>query len=561
MLGPDFLLGLNASANGTGVFSNVFKSVDLFGLMEREYRVWEGSAFAQDNYRINEWLTLNIGLRYEHLGQFGDRLGRNSSFDISKADPNPPPSGSLVGYIVASNFPGVVPPGVLRADNTFGDDGAGQNAIAPRIGFAWQMLPRKSRLVLRGGYGIYYSRPTDQAFFQSVFGAPFSLPRLNVGAANEGATFQVPFQQPFPTPHSFPLFSPYSPSTTSTIDTVAPNFRPALVQQYSLNLQGELHEGWLLEVGYVGTRGTHLLRSRSLNQALGASANNPIRGATTDTIANIPLRVPVVGVPANSLFEVESEGSSWYNGLEVSLTKRLSHGLQFLASYTFSKTLDTDGADINSTSAGVASTQGDQNSPQQRWGRASFDRTHRFVFSTTWTLPSPLHGVLRATLGGWALAGVVPIQSGSALTIADTNSKNVFGISRDLAQLTGACTKSQLVTGGSIESKLNGYFNATCFTMPPVTGADGIGTAFGNSGTGIVDGPGQANLDLALSRTIAFNWPREKSSLELRTEFYNALNHPQFANPDTNFTSPTFGVISSTAVNARVGQLALKYSF
>ena len=85
---------------------------------------------------------------------------------------------------------------------------------------------------------------------------------------------------------------------------------------------------------------------------------------------------------------MESEGSSWYNGLEASLTKRLGHGLQFLASYTFSKTLDTDGADINSTSSGNALTLGDQNSPGQRWGRASFDRTHRFVFSETWSLPA-----------------------------------------------------------------------------------------------------------------------------------------------------------------------------
>ena len=99
-------------------------------------------------------MTLNLGLRYERLGQFGDRLGRNSSFDVSKADANPPPSGSLAGYIVASNFPGVLPPGVVRANNTFGNYGDGQNTIAPRIGFAWQILPTTSRLVLRGGYGI-----------------------------------------------------------------------------------------------------------------------------------------------------------------------------------------------------------------------------------------------------------------------------------------------------------------------------------------------------------------------------------------------------------------------
>ena len=378
---------------------------------------------------------------------------------------------------------------------------------------------------------------------------------------NAAATFQAPFPQPFPTPESFPLFPPYSPTTTTTIDTVAPGFRPAIVQQYGLNLQGEPWNGWLWEVGYVGTQGTHLLRFRSLNQALDASPNYPIRGVTSNTLANIPLRVPVIGVPPNSLFEVESEGDSSYNGLEASLTKRLSHGFQFLGSYTFSKTLDTDGADINATSSGVTVTLGNQNSPRERRGRASFDRTHRFVFSTTWELPSPGHGVPRAALGGWVLDAILTAQSGSALTIADTNSTNVFGISRDRAQLTGTCTKSELVRGGPVESKLNSYFNTTCFTTPPVIGADGIGTAFGNSGTGIVNGPGQANLDLALSRLVTFNWPRERSSLEVRAEFFNALNHPQFANPDNNFTSPTFGVISSTAVNARVGQLALKFAF
>src|SRR5258705_9727455 len=136
-----------------------------------------------------------------------------------------------------------------------------------------------------------------------------------------------------------------------------------------------------------------------------------------------------------------------------------------------------------------------------------------------------------------------------------TNSTNIFGISEDRAQLSGACSKSQLVKGGEVESKLNGYFNTNCFTSAPVTGADGIGTAFGNSATGIVTGPGQANLDLAFSKTVALQWPLERSSIQFRAEFYNALNHPQFANPDTNFTSPTFGVISSTAVNARVDKL------
>jgi Carboxypeptidase regulatory-like domain/TonB dependent receptor-like, beta-barrel len=557
---PDFLLGLSAASNGTD-FSNVFASFDDFGLTNREYRVWEGAVYVQDNYRASKSFTVNFGLRYERLGQFADRLGRNASFDIRKADPNPPPDGSTAGYIVASNFSGALPPGVVRANNTFGNDGAGQNTIAPRVGFAWQFLPGTSRFVLRGGYGTYYSRPTGQAFYQNVFGAPFSVFRLNAGEANASATFQAPFAQPFPTPESFPSFPAYSPTSTTTIYSVASGFQPAVIQQFSLNAQSELHDGWLLETGYVGTRGTHLVRQRSLNQALPASTNDPIRGVTSSTFANIPLRVPILGVPPDSLQEMESEGNSWYNGLEMSLTKRLSHRLQFLASYTFSKALDSDGSDINSTSSGNALTLGDQNSSRQRWGRASFDRTHRFVFSTTWTLPSPARGVSRAILRDWSVAAIATIQSGSALTIAQTNATNLFGISGDRAQLSGTCSKSQLVKGGTVKSKLEGYFNAGCFTSSPVIGADGIGTSFGNSATGIVNGPGQANLDLAFSKAIVLNWPVEKSSLQFRVEFFNALNHTQFANPDTNFTSPTFGVISSTAVNARVGQLALRFAF
>ena len=557
---PDFLLGLSAASNGTD-FSNVFASFDDFGLTDREYRVWEGVGFAQDDYRVRRSFTLNIGLRYERLGQFADNLGRNASFDIRRADLNPLPGGSTAGYVVASNFQGPLPPGVLRANNKFGNDGEGQNTIAPRLGFAWQFWPSTSRLVLRGGYGTYYSRPTGQAYYQNVFGAPFSVFRLNAAQSNADATLQSPFPQPFPTPESFPQFPAYSPSSTTTIYSLAPGFRSAIIQQYSLNLQAELHDAWLLEIGYVGTHGTHLVRQRSLNQALSASTHNPIRGETTNTFANIPLRVPILGVPPDSLQEMESEGSSWYNGLEVSLTKRLSHGLQFLASYTFSKILDTDGADINSTSSGNALTLGDQNSPRQRWGRASFDRTHRFVFSSTWSIPSPPGGMPRAVLGGWSMAAIATIQSGSALTIAATNSTNIFGISEDRAQLSGNCTKSQSVKPGSVDSKLNGYFNLICFTAPPIIGSDGIGTAFGNSATGFVNGPGQANLDISFMKTVVLGWPIEKSNLEIRAEFYNALNHPQFANPDSNFTSPTFGVISSTAVSARVGQLALKLTF
>ena len=558
---PDFLLGLSGGGNGTGTFSNIFESADAFGLFNRQFRAWEGSGFVVDDYRIKRSLTVNLGVRYERIGQFGDNLGRNSSFDISKADASPPPQGSVGGYIVASNFAGALPPAVIRAGNSAGTYGDAQNKFAPRIGFAWQILPRTGHLTLRGGYGTYYSRPTGQAFTSSVLSAPFAVTRVSTGAANAGATFAAPFAQPFPTLASFPTFTPYSPATNLSVNALAADFQPAMIQQYSLNAQAEMLSGWLLEVGYVGTRALHLQDFRSLNQALSASPADPINGVTSNTLANIPLRVPIPGIRPDALRVMESDGDSAYNGLEASLTKRLKHGLQFLLSYTFSKALDTDGSDVNGTSANNALPLGNQNSPGQRWGRASFDRTHRFVFSETWDIPGPAGGIQHDVLGGWEVAAVVTIQSGSALTIAETNANNVFGISEDRAELSGRCTKNQLVTGGPIGSKLNNYFNTLCFSTPPVIGADGIGTGFGNAGTGILDGPGQANLDLAISKAVVLNWPIERSSLQFRAEFYNALNNPQFANPDANFSSSTFGVISSTSVNPRVGQLALRISF
>ena len=558
---PDFLLGLNAEQNGTNLFSNVYESVDVYGLMNREYRSWNGSLFIGDHFRATDTLTLDFGLRYERLGQFDDVLGRNSSFDINQSDPNPPSTGSVAGYIVAANYSHTVPPGVIRAGNDAANFGLGQNGLAPRVGFAWQPSRWASKAVIRSGYGIYFSLPTGQTFFQTVFGPPFALARLNAAQANAAATFSNPFPEPFPTPSLFPLFTPYSPTSKTTIDTVSPGFRPAMVQQFGLNFQLALARNWMLEVGYVGTLGTHLLRTRSLNQALSATPANPIRGTVSNTVANVGLRVPVQGVPADGVALVESAGNSSYNGLEASLSTRLSRGLQLLGSYTYSKTLDSDPSNVNGSSAGATIIRGNQNVAAQRWGRTSFDRTHRFVLSGVYTFPSPSEGWTKALFSGWSTSGVFTVQSGTALAIAYNNSTNVFGISEDLANLAPGCSKGNLVTSGSVESKLGKYFNTSCFQTPPIVGADGIGTAFGNSGSGIVDGPRQSNIDLGVMRSVPIPWPKEGSSLQFRGEFFNALNHPQFSNPNTTYASSSFGIISSTSVNPRVAQLAVKLVF
>ena len=415
--------------------------------------------------------------------------------------------------------------------------------------------------VVRAGYGIYISQPTGQAFFQSVLGAPFSLFRENVGRANASATLSAPFPQPFPTPDFFPNFPPYSPTSGVTLYGASPDFRPAFVQQYGANIQFALAKDWTLELGNVNARSTHLLRTRSLNQALSASPSSPIRDEISNTVANIGLRVPVQGIPPDALGLVGSEGTSSYNDLEVSLNKRLSRGLQFLSSYTFSKTIDSDPASVNGTSAGNTLTLGDQNSSSQRRGRASFDRTNRFVLSGLYSFPSPSEPLMRVLFSGWITSGVLTMQSGAALTIAYNNLTNVFGISEDRAELQPQCEKSNLVRSGSVESKLANYFNTSCFTAPPVIGADGIGTAFGNSEAGIANGPGQSNIDLGITRTVALAHLHEPINLLFRAEFFNMLNHPQFSNPNATYGSASFGIISSTSVNPRVGQLAVKLLF
>jgi hypothetical protein len=178
-----------------------------------------------------------------------------------------------------------------------------------------------------------------------------------------------------------------------------------------------------------------------------------------------------------------------------------------------------------------------------------------------YALPTPPQPWAKAVFGGWSASGVLTLQTGTALTVAYNNATNVFGISEDRAQLASGCSKANLVNPKAVKSKLEAYFNASCLTAPPVVGADGIGTTFGDSATGIADGPGQSNLDLGAMRTVAMHWPREGASLEFRAEFFNALNHPQFSNPNTTFGSSGFGIISSTSVNPRVGQLAIKVMF
>ncbi len=548
---PDFLIGQSG---------DVLASVDLVGDTHRKWRAWDGDVFIQDNFRMTRRLTLNLGFRYERDGQFADELGRNTGFDPALANPNPPATGTIAGYTVPANYKGTLPAGVTKTSNDLGIKGVGQNTWNPRVGFAWQ-VPGGDRLVLRGGYGIYHSRTTDQPLLQLLTVPPFSLVRQPQFPNNSAATFANPFQ-PFPT---LPSFLPYSSTTAlAGFQSYAPDFRPPVTQQYSLGIQAEVAHDLVFDIGYAGARGQHLIRTVNYNQAQLASPSNPIRGVTTNTRANVLQRVPLQGFSPIGFTQIQTEASSEYNSLESSLRKRFGHGLQFLASYTWVRDLTTNNAVVTGGNGGTS--VGNQLIPH--WGPDSFIRPHRFVVSYVYDLPGPQDkfSALGRALGGWSVSGVTVFQAGQRLSVTQTNSTNIYGITApggDYAQLApSGC--NDYGTSGSVQQRLKNYINASCFANAVSFGsaADPTATDFGNAPVGLVHGPDQRNWDISLLKRMPFRWPNEATNLEFRSEFFNAFNTPQFSNPGLNrSTASTFGRITSLAVAPRIIQFALKLNF
>ena len=582
----DFMLGQpgtpvadggNGSPLGIG---NVFLSLDLLGLFDRAYRDWEVWSYAQDDFKVTKHLTLNLGIRYDRIGDFGDVQGRNSGFDASLADPNPPAAGTLAGTTVPNNYVGTIPPGVKQLNNDFGLNGVGQNTWNPRIGFAYQLPWNKwtqDRVVIRGGYGVYHSRSTGQPFLQLISAPPYGFFRIFQAQSAAPFTLQQPLPLDSPT---FPTFIPYSPTTSNAVTAFEPNYRPPNVQEYSLGIQTQLTPSLVLEVGYSGARGLHLIAERSLNQAGLATTADPIRGDTTNTLGNLAQRVPFLGFSPNSMQQIEASGASWYNALLVSLNKRFSHGLQAQVSYTFAKDMSTSIGSTTGPNGGQL--VGDQNNAAAGYGPDNFVRPQRIIVNYTYQFPT-LHTnntFVQQTVNGWSIQGVTTFQTGHYLSVLYSNGSNVYGITSNRAQLSGTCSPGQYVNPGSVTSKLSNYINKPCFTTDlPVIGGEeapgtcdptqalpdgncpAVATGFGNSGTGILRGPGEVNFDFSLFKNFPIHKIRESANLQFRAEFFNIFNHPLFQDPDVNITDGTFGRITNTYGNPRIIQLALKLSF
>jgi hypothetical protein len=555
---PDLLLGRNFQFAPGLAYSNIYQSVNLYGDTARDWRYKNYDAFFQDNFQVTPSLTLNLGLRFEHLGAAGDAGGRMGNMDVAQINPNPALAGSIEGYVVPSNYNGTVPPGVGTVDTTSGFNNEGQNVWNPRVGFAW-VIPGSKETVLRGGAGVYHTSIITQMNLQLTTTPPYGIFNALAGPANGNATLANPFPAVNPTP-SFPA---YSPATNYSMWAIDMGFRPPTTYHFALGIQSRIAGGPILDISYAGARNLHMIMSTSINQAELASASNPIRGVTTNTVANINARKPYLGWNTGQMRLFKTGGSGWYNALQTSLTQNWRNKLNYQASYTWARYLTAQPGTLLGTNYSFLS--GDQNDLRKGYGPDPFMRPHRFIFSAVYSLPEPSksNGFLTHTLGGWSVSTVTLIQSGRQMGIGYSNLNNVYGISSDRPSFAAGCTAANIGTGGTVSDRVNNYINRSCLTTPAVIGADGIGTDFGNTPIGILKGPGQFNIDLSVAKSIPVKWPNEGSNVQFRTDFFNLTNHPNFADPNLAYTTTpsAFGTITAMSSNPRVIQFSLRYQF
>ena len=582
------------------------------------------SAFIQDDIKVNTRLTLNLGVRWE-LDEFPtETQGNFSNFWPSLATVAPAPlvaapggaGQSLAGWVVPSNYTGVLPIGVYQSNLPYYTQAsAPKDNFAPRIGFAWQPTS-SNRLVLRGGAGLFYDVPPGFQTAAFYNGGPLHIPAADGAPA---ASLNNPWALPPGVVSAGPGYGGFAPFWVdpSTVVTLAqnpaapclappcgsnttpiawdPNMTVPLTYEWNLNTQYEVRPGWVVEIGYVGSHGIHQATpgavsgptadSSAINnpyniaQLAGvgapcASCTNPviapILAAQGNTSSNAILRVPYLGVnPSATSFQTNSNYK--YNGLLVTLRKQFSKGFQVQAAYTWARGFEQAPQGVNTYPYLV-----------QTYSPEYFVRPQRLILNYIWDLPlGHQQGWVGKLTGGWSWSGVTTIQNGLPQDIVDSSGGTIFGVSSGLAgtighaQLCPGMTYANIATSGSTTQRVtnalnggDGWINSAAFCAPPsgigaINGVGG-GPGFGGMGAGNILGPGQSNWDMTLAKLIKI---RESQSLQFRAEFFNTFNHPQFSSindTDANDRAQNgggLGSITTLSVNPRVIQFAVKYLF
>jgi hypothetical protein len=508
----DFLLGIPQTASGT--LPPGPDGVNLSTLWQ-----W----FVQDDWKVTKNLTVSVGIRYEYAEPWVNNLNHISIFDSSFPGGRLIYPGAAVYYVPG---PGYIPTSKPLASTGLYTTTKLFPNFAPRFGFAWRPFGG-ARTSVRGSYGIFTEAPNENNNIFSVGNPPQTVQQTLL---NDVTKPSFTWSQVFPATAG---------TGSATVASVAPFLAAGYLQQWSLNIEHELAPNLGIEVGYMGSKGTHLDQRRYLNQAfLDANPNSPTPIASRTPF---PAFSPVLNY-------YDHTGVSDYQALIARIERKFSRGFTFLASYTFSKSID------NSSYAGNIGSQ--PADPQNTYnlkaekGLSLYDVPQRFVVSYIWEMPfghgKPWlnSGAAAAALGGWQLTGITQFQSGnpfSILVAGDVANIGTAGVER--ANVVGNPFPSGFVRGGPARLALN----TAAFAVPA------RGT-FGNSGRNIIRDAGINNWDVGLFRDIRFT---ERIKLQFRAESFNTLNHTQFTLFGNVVNTPTFGIWNS-ARPPRIFQLGLK---
>ncbi|MCU1268785.1 MAG: hypothetical protein JWN74_79 [Acidobacteriaceae bacterium] len=514
------------------------------------------NGYVQDTYKATSRLTLNLGLRYDLPSPYTEIRNRQTLWIPGRQSTVMPnaPAGLL--------YPGDkgVPAGLIP---TF------KKAFAPRVGVAWDPTG-SGKWIVTSAYGIYYEPYyTGQGGpLQSPISAPPDLQTEQISLSpppTPPLSFQDPYNGNPPAPGTF--------ATPLTNLTLSPNLPLPYAQDWDLNIQRSLANDLLLEVGYVGTKGTKLPRFIEGNPAIYVPGVDTSSGQAFSTSGNADQRRLYSGCTINdqpntctysSTGLIAGIANSSYNALEASLKKRFSHGLSFLASYTLSKSID-DASSFNMTGSAAKPVAGENDLAQNPFnlaaerGRSLFDARHRFVFSYQWSLPFWQHpqGWYQQVLGAWQLNGIVTAMSGTPFTVFDSRDVSEQG---GAPEITGfSANRPNLVSGQNPNSgphSANAWLNENAFARINPDPKSPV-QQFGTAGRNIAQGPGYANWDFSVFKNISI---AESKEVQFRAEFFNLLNHTNYRLPDSDISSRTFNQIQA-AQPAREIQLALKFLF
>ncbi len=513
------------------------------------------NAYAQDTYKVSSRLTMNLGLRYELPSPYTEIKNRQTLF-VPGRQSTVVPSGPL-GVL----YPGDkgVPDGLIP---TF------KKGFAPRVGFAWDPTG-SSKWLVTSAYGIFYEP------YYTGQGGPLQSP---ISAPPFLQTLQLSNPPPnFANPYSAPPYNGNPPSsgqfaTPLTNLTIASNLPLPYAQDWDLNIQRSFGSDLLFEIGYVGTKGTKLPRFIEGNPAIyqpGFDAGGDPLSTSSNAdqrrlYSGCTLADPASSCKLSSTGLIAGIANSSYNALEASLKKRFSHGVSFLASYTFSKTID-DASSFNMTGSASKPVAGENDLAQNPFnlaaerGRSLFDSRHRLVLSYQWSLPfwRQPHGWYQQALGNWQVNGIATVMSGTPFTVFDSNDVSVQGGAPEISGFSA--NRPNLVPGQNPNSGAqtpHAWLNASAFQRL-IQDPNSPVQQFGTAGRNIAQGPGYANWDFSAFKNIRV---AESKEFQFRAEFFNILNHTNFRLPDSDISSPTFNQILA-ARSPRLIQLALKFTF